>query len=385
MGESPELFDQTVAPPRRTWRTTGWIWLASVAGWTLFSALLVLQDGISERIHSSGPINWVEKIGWEIGWTLWAPLMPCVLAFTRRHRISVSGDQRNWFYHACGAAGAILLQVFGETTEVFWLARAMGARPPYVTVLLSTALMRWHLDLLVYCAIVAVAQAIWFRREAASFAVQASRLETRLAEAKLDMLKSQIHPHFLFNTLHAIAALIVKREDHLAVEMLSRLSDFLRIVLDNVNVQQVSLKEELDLLRLYLEIQMVRFGDRLKVQIDIPSELLSAEVPYLLLQPLVENAIKHGVERYSSAGLIEVRGWQSGENVHLVVRNAGNRHNPAPGSMKERIGLGNTRQRLQLLYGEKQHVEIRSEPQGETVVEIVLPLEDASILASVEG
>lgn len=350
----------------------------------MFSALLVLQDGISERIHSSGPINWVEKIGWEVGWTLWALLTPCVLAFTRRHRISVSGDQRNWFYHACGAVGAILLQVFGETTEVFWLARVMGANPSYVTVLLSTALMRWHLDLLVYCAIVAVAQAIWLWREAASFAVRASRLEVRLAEAKLDMLKSQLHPHFLFNTLHAIAALIVKREDHLAVEMLSRLSDFLRIVLDNANVQQVSLKEELDLLRLYLEIQMVRFGERLRVQIDIPSDLLTAEVPYLLLQPLVENAIKHGVERYFSAGLIEVRGWQTGDNIHLLVRNDGDGLNHEPGSMKERIGLGNTRQRLQLLYGERQHVEIRSESQGETVVEIVLPLEDASILASVE-
>lgn len=385
MEESPELFDQTAAPSRRARRTTGWIWLASVAGWTLFSALFVLQDGISERIHSSGPINWVEKIGWEIGWTLWAPLTPCVLAFTRRHRISVSGEQRNWFYHVCGAAGAILLQVFGETTEVFWLARAMGAHPSYLTVLLSTALMRWHLDLLVYCAIVAMAQAIWLWREAASFAVQASRLEARLAEAKLDMLKSQLHPHFLFNTLHAVAALIVKREDHLAVEMLSRLSDFLRIVLDNADVQQVSLKEELDLLRLYLEIQMVRFGDRLRVQINVPSELLSAEVPYLLLQPLVENAIKHGVERYSSAGLIEVRGWQAGENVHLEVRNDGNGLNQELGSMKERVGLGNTRQRLQLLYGEKQHVEFRSEPQGETVVEIVLPLEDASTLASVEA
>jgi len=166
--------------------------------------------------------------------------------------------------------------------------------------------------------------------------------------------------------------------------MISRLSDFLRIVLDHADVQQVSLKEELDLLRLYLDIQAVRFGDRLRVRIDVPSELLSAEVPYLLLQPIVENAIKHGIERYSSASLIEVRGWQDEKHIHLEVRNDGNGLGLPTASMRERIGLGNTRQRLQLLYGEKQRVEIRPEEQGETVVEIVLPLEESSLLVPVE-
>ncbi len=351
---------------------TARLWLLSITGWTLISGLLVLQDGLSRKIHSRDPANWLEFISWELGWTMWGLITPCVVAFARRHRVSASANRRVWLYHAGGVLLTVAVQIGGEVIEVFLLARSLGARPPLSNLLISTVFMRWHLDLLLYAATVAVAQAVWLRREAADLALQASQMEARLAEARLDTLKSQIHPHFLFNTLHAIAALILKSENRLALEMLSRLSDFLRVVLEHADIQRVSLKEELDLLRLYTDIQRVRFGGRLNVSVDVPAELLSAEVPYLLLQPLVENAIKHGVERHASAGAIEVRAWEEDESMHLLVKNDGGEF--SAGALRERVGLKNTRQRLQLLYGERQHVELRPVPEGGAVVEIVLPM-----------
>jgi LytS/YehU family sensor histidine kinase len=270
-------------------------------------------------------------------------------------------------------------QIGGEVLEVFVFSRSLGMHQPVSRLLISTIFMRWHVDLLLYSVTVAAAHAVWLRREAATLALQASQMETRLAEARLDALKSQVHPHFLFNTLHAISALILKSESQLAMEMVSRLSDFLRVVLDHANVQRVALKEELDLLHLYLDIQRVRFGRRLKFSVDVPAELMSLEVPYLLLQPLVENAIKHGLERYASAGRIEVRAWEQGDSVHLLVRNDGGEfRDSAPGVLRERIGLKNTRQRLQLLYGERQQVELRPAPEGGVIVEIVIPISEAS-------
>lgn len=357
---------------------TARLWLLSIACWMLIAGLLVLQDGLSSWLRSPNPIDWLELISWELGWTMWGPLMPCVVAFARRYRVSASAGRLVWLQHAGGALLTMVVQIGGEVLAVVLFSHSAGMHLPVPRLVLSTIFMRWHLDLLLYAVTVVAAHAVWLRREAATLALQASQMETRLAEARLDALKSQVHPHFLFNTLHAIAALTLKGENRLAVEMLSRLSDFLRVVLDHANVQRVALKEELDLLHLYLDIQRVRFGKRLKFSVDVPAELMSLEVPYLLLQPLVENAIKHGLERYASAGTIEVRAWEQEESVHLMVQNDGGEfRDSASGELRERIGLKNTRQRLELLYGERQQVELRPAPEGGVIVEIVIPISEA--------
>lgn len=354
-------------------RTIAHPWVTSPIAWTLFVLLLMLRDTLFVRAHSWVQIPWIELAGSELGWTMWGLLTPCVLAFTRRFRISASAPRHIWLCYAGAAALATVLQIAGETLELAAWARLFGIHAPFGSVLAMTALTRWPFDLLIFAGIVAVAQAVWLRREAATFALHASQLEARLAEARLGALKSQVHPHFLFNSLHAVAALIVKNQNQAALETLSRLSDFLRIVLDHAEMQKVSLKEELDLLRLYLDIQQIRFGDRLHVRVDVPPELLSTEVPYLLLQPLVENAIKHGVEKYAPADSVEIRAWQDIKGIHLLVKNGGALTTTANGVPRERIGLGNTRERLQLLYGERQLVDIRPDPDGGVVVEIVLP------------
>lgn len=359
------------------WRSCARPWSISIAVWTLFVVLLMLRDTVFVRVHSWGHIPWAQVGGAELDWMLWGLLTPCVLTFSRKVRISASASPRIWFAYAGAAALTILVQVGGGTLIIAAWEWMCGFHTPFATILAMVALTRWHFDVLIFAGIVAVAQAIRSRREAAAFALQASRMEARLAQARLEALKSQLHPHFLFNSLHAVAALIVKNKSEVAVDVLSRLSDFLRIILDHTEVQTVSLKEELDLVRLYLAIQQVRFGDRLHVAVDVPPELLSAEVPYLLLQPLLENAIKYGVERHGGAGSVKLTAWQNRNGLHLQIMNGAVLGDIDGIVSRAGIGLGNTRERLRLLYGQRQQIDVRSDPDGQVFVEILLPLNQA--------
>ncbi|MFN2391712.1 MAG: sensor histidine kinase, partial [Pyrinomonadaceae bacterium] len=208
-------------------------------------------------------------------------------------------------------------------------------------------------------------------REMARIALETSQLETKLAQAQLDALKMQIHPHFLFNTLNSISVLI--REDAIAANrMLVRLSELLRAALKSGNSPEISLKDELEFLRGYLEIEQTRFQDRLQVDFDIDKETLAAKVPNLILQPLVENAIKHGIAPLATAGKITIETRRQNGFVELSVSdNGAGLSDPAKES--NGIGLKNTRERLEKLYGEKQQFEIASKTGGGFEVKIKIP------------
>jgi sensor histidine kinase YesM len=183
----------------------------------------------------------------------------------------------------------------------------------------------------------------------------------------------QLHPHFLFNTLHAVSTLL-HRDPDAADEMISELSDLLRMTLENFGLQEVSLREELEFIRRYLDIQQVRFQDRLRVTIDVPAETLDARVPNQALQPIVENAIHHGLEARTGGGTIEIRARGRAAMLQLSVRDDG------PGlranwqaSQQDGIGLSNTRARLKQLYGPLASLDLSNHPQGGTVVTLLIP------------
>jgi sensor histidine kinase YesM len=203
---------------------------------------------------------------------------------------------------------------------------------------------------------------------------RAAELEGQLARAQLQALRMQLNPHFLFNTLNTITALIHDQPD-LADRTVTRLSELLRLSLDRTDTHEIPLREELGFLQRYLEIEQARFGDRLRVDFVVPAEVEDAYVPALLLQPIVENAIRHGIERREEAGHISLRARQRGQTLELVVSDNGPGLPPGQDTFpREGIGLANTRSRLRHLYGECQSLQLsRAEPEG-LEVRMTLPL-----------
>jgi len=204
--------------------------------------------------------------------------------------------------------------------------------------------------LIIYCGLVILQHAMDFYRSSQEKELKASRLETQLSQAQMMALKMQLQPHFLFNTLNAIVTLIHKDPDQ-AEEMIVRLSDFLRITLDASGRQIVSLKEELDFIKAYLSIEEVRFKGRLKFHNRVEADVYDALVPMLIIQPLVENAIKHGFSQFEGASVLEISAQKNNDILTLIVQD-----DAAPDlgqqTINEKIGLSNIRSRLLALYGE---------------------------------
>jgi two-component system LytT family sensor kinase len=226
--------------------------------------------------------------------------------------------------------------------------------------------VRFHWNVVVYCAIAAFSHAVYYHRSA-------REKDRQLAEAELSALKMQLHPHFLFNTLETISALMHKDVDA-ADRVLVRLADLLRYTLRQSHRQQVPLEEELRFLERYLEIERTRFQDRLSVRFAIDSDTLRAAVPNLILQPLVENAIRHGIGPRAVAGQVEILSSLKDGMLSLEVRDNGA---GAPIELAEGIGLANTRRRLAQLYGPGQLFRVGNADGGGFVASVVIPFEVA--------
>ncbi|QSQ28549.1 histidine kinase [Pyxidicoccus parkwayensis] len=228
-------------------------------------------------------------------------------------------------------------------------------------------------DLLMYLSMVGLDAALRYSRQVREEAVRASQLEAQLAQAQLQLLRSQLRPHFLFNTLHAISALMHSDVDA-ADRMVGQLSELLRASLERDGRQEVPLSEELELLAPYLDIERTRFSDRLQVEVDVAPEVRDALVPPLLLQPLVENAIRHGIAPRRGPGRVWVRAALSGERLAVEVRDDGVGP-PSSGveALREGIGLGSTRARLERLYGNAHALTLEANAPRGFAVSLSLP------------
>lgn len=214
--------------------------------------------------------------------------------------------------------------------------------------------------------------------------LRASQLQSLLAQTQLQALKMQLHPHFLFNTLHSISSLLNK-DTEAARKMITRLGDFLRLTLENSGMQEVTLQQEIEFLNGYLEIERVRFQDRLTTHLEVEPQTLDAQVPNLILQPLVENAIRHGIAPRSTPGHIEISAMQVGDVLRLSVKDNGpglsENHVPS-NRYKPGLGILNTRARLEHLYGNAQRLDIANDPGGGLIVTIEIPATSLPTLPS---
>jgi len=366
---SPAAETPTSAVAPRRW---GLIWAFSFAGWLGIWALLTFHMYIYSRSRGE-PLSWPWTVTRLSEHLLWGVITPGILWLC--WRFPLSGER--WrsavplnVLIACAVSAAF---VFPSQLARFLLSDAL-AEPSLYQPLSWTVFARSFVGaLLLYIDPFLAAQAVHYAREVKSRELRASKLEARLAEAQLQVLRMQLHPHFLFNTLHTISALMHK-DVKAADRMLALLGDLLRDSFDKIGAQAVSLQQELGFVERYLEIERTRFRDRLAVEIDVDPETLDAEVPNLILQPLVENAIRHGIERRMDAGRLRLSARREGGRLALTVQDDGPGLPPeAELAFRRGVGLANTQARLTQLYGADQRFELLNRPEGGLEVALSIP------------
>jgi hypothetical protein len=337
-----------------------------------------------------------------LGWTTWALLTPAILALGARVR-----PQRRLRWLAVHVPAAVACAALFSTgmVAVSRLVRPWGTSGqgrPFAMEVVGHGTSFVHLSLLAYFGILGAGYALDYYGRFRERERLAAGLEARLATARLEALRLQLQPHFLFNTLHTAAGLVRQGENDAAVETLARLSDLLRTTLDGAGRQLVPLAEELRLADLYLGIQRVRFSDRLRLEREVDETLLEAPVPPFVLQPLLENAVRHGIGRRAAAGTLRLVAAREGrDRLRLEVHDdgvglaegadgggtgeSGRGAAPEAGPRSaEGVGLGNTRARLAALYGGAAALELLPRAGGGAIARLTLPLAGAPA-AAVEG
>ena len=341
--------------------------------------LFLFTQGLLQRSFTHDPSPWWHHlVSWMVGVYLWALLTPAIVWLSEKFPL----DRRNWPRRvALHLPASILITVLELLLEAAILFR-LGVFPSIMKTFSATAaflvMIGFHQGVLTYWVILAAEHGIRYYRgyqerkqSALRLELQATELQSQLARAQLSALQMQLHPHFLFNTLNAIMVLVRQQRAREAEEMLARLSDLLRCVLEDVEAHEVPLRRELEYLQLYLSIEQVRFADRLQVEISADPATLDAAVPHLGLQPIVENAIRHGLGKSAAAGRIRISAARVNDTLEVTVQDDG--PGLVNGAAGRRIGLPNTRARLHQLYGEAAHLELANGSQGGAVATMVLP------------
>jgi two-component sensor histidine kinase len=334
---------------------------------TIIAVLYSIERYLYSRLVGD-PVSLSRLVPGELVFTYaWALLTPAVMFVARRYPVWGNRSIRNWSIQVA----AMVTFVLGHVLVFSLATAALAVRVPAESFgqLFGRYLLSWTvLDSIVFCTLVAVHHAVVYYRVSKDRALRASQLEARLAQSQLQMLRMQLQPHFLFNTLHSISALMhkdVRRAD----SMIAALSDLLRMSLQNIGAQEVPFQSELEFLQRYLEIMRLRFGDRLKVDIDIDEDVRDARVPNLFLQPLVENSFRHGFGDVG-AGSIKITARREGDMLRCEVVDDGRGLRTGH---KEGVGLASTRQRLRHLYGDQQTFSLRGAPGEGVHVTMAIP------------
>jgi two-component system, LytTR family, sensor kinase len=350
--------------------------LSVLAAWTLVGLIRAADRYFSDPFQVPRlEFGLWEALTQNLLWALiWAALTPVVVAIVRRSL----PPRRSWALPAASlAAGALALPVVHCVAFQLVYPLLMGF--PCVAVVQLRAVPRllpvlFPTHFLTFAAIAGVAGMLGWSALARERELRASQLKTRLAAARLEALKVQLHPHFLFNTLNSILPLVF-RDGEAAARTVARLAELLRLTLENEGSDLLPLRRELQVLQVYLEIQQTRFQDRLTVRLDVDPAAADALVPNLILQPLVENAIKHGIAAKPGAGCIQIEARPADGRLRLLVRDDG----PGPSERGRRgggegVGLRNTRDRLELLYAENHAFSFQGSPGRGCEVSLTIPL-----------
>jgi len=347
-------------------------------GWTLVSIIFAGISYAAAIGENNKEFGFVSALRLNlVQFYVWAILAPFVFRFSRRFPIEFRPlNVRNlllYFPALISFAGihqVIHLAVLWSITP-----RWRQKYPALIDCYRAYFAFGFYIDLIIALLIViAVHALLYYQNFRASELAQAS-LKTQLAQAQLRALKMQIHPHFLFNTLHSISSLVLE-DPPKANTMIARLGDFLRLTVDNSEQQLVTLKEETEFLRCYLDIEQVRFGDRLTVAFELEPQTLSAQVPHLILQPVVENAIQHAIAPRAAQGRINIEAKRLNSLLRVAISDSG----PGIGSNtnslgKKGVGLTNVRSRLQQIYGPDFRFELMNASDGGLTVVMEIPFQ----------
>lgn len=400
MNVSPEndLSFRAAAGPKRVWQS---LWFLSAVLGLLWVALALIS---AAQVMAWREIPWRTALGFAfMDWGPWILLSPVVLWYAQRIQI----DGKNWPWTLpLHVLGALVIAFTAESTadlarryELIYIppppslamkaerragdAGAVSPGPPggardFRRSRISARFSRARFSIPIYCVLVASAHAVAYHGRSLERERRALSAEARLSEARLRALQAQLNPHFLFNTLNAVSSLIYVRPEA-ADEMVCSLSDLLRRALALADDQEVTVDDELRFTEKYLNIQQLRFGERLSVQREIDSSLGAALLPTLILQPLVENAVIHGIATCAGPGKLQLTLARADQELVITVSNTGNRNHlegddETVVSVKEGIGLQNTRARLAALYGNTAHFTLTHNREGGMRAKIVLPL-----------
>lgn len=345
------------------------VWALVSLAWAGPAVLAVFQRYAHGRLGNFGPAGWRDLL-WEGGdWLIYAALTPGVFALSRRFPLSRSDLARRVPWHALLAVGFCAAWAGAGVL----LSLALLGDTPYGGSALGWFFTSLPFGVAVYFAVVGVEHASRYLVEAREREMQAARLEAQLAEARLGALRQQMQPHFLLNSLNAIGTIVRDRDHETATHMLDELGELLRHVMRADRPAEVPLREELDFVERYLGIERVRFPDRLRPEIAVAVPLLDAPVPEFVLQPLVENAIRHGLARREGATLLRIEAQRVGDALVLAVTDDGPGPGAATAERAGQVGLTNLRERLRTMYGARATLTLASTPEGGARVEVRLP------------
>jgi sensor histidine kinase YesM len=374
---APETASEsTITSPRLTLSESRRAIVAQVliafAAWTFLAALSSGQT-VAYLMQRGQPIYWREMLtGRFADWYTCALFTPLLFLLTRRYPI----DRRSWRVSLPVTLAVTSVCVVLKYSLLVSVEHAFGLN--IQSTIGSELIRNFANESMAFWAVIGILHALEFNRRFREREKAEADLRVRLSEAQLEALRSQIHPHFLFNTLHAISTLM-HRDVDAADAMLTRLSDLLRLTLKHRGENEITLEEELALAAHYLEIMRVRFGDRLTVAEDIAPEVMSMLVPQFLLQPLLENALEHGVAGTAGPATVRIHAGATGDHLEITVTDSGRGSMEAPllGGRRHGLGLANTRLRLEQLYGADQSISLEKLADVGTVVTVRLPLRPA--------
>jgi two-component system, LytTR family, sensor kinase len=366
----PEPQPAPPAPPSRAWVR----WAVVLGIWGVLASMDITQTRLYFEMweHQHG---WAEAFRRALPfWTFWALFTPLVVTMATRVPVERGTLARAIPIHLVAALTLAVLHAYLNTGIGFRLGWPQRYDHTFDGMLWKQITAKLHVQVVLYAMIVGAVHSLRYHRQARERELAATELQARLAEAHLQALRTQLHPHFLFNALNSVAVLALKGDTQCAVRMVTKLSDLLRATLERSAEQEIPLAEELAVLGKYLDIEQVRFQDRLTVEVDANAEVMSAMVPALVLQPLAENAIRHGIAETPGAGRVTVRAFVAPDGrLRLEVCDTGPGL-PRSGVIREGIGVANTRARLARLYGPAGRLELTDRAEGGVCARVELPL-----------
>lgn len=348
-------------------------WLLVFVLWTVLGLFFVTETYLAFALN--GPaISWRTAVRYELpGWYMWGALSPLIVWLVKHVPLRKDRLAATLIFHAGASA---LFSVLQLTLKIAFNHAVASPPLPFAESQRFLLQAGSHLNLLPYWAILGAVYGLRYYQRAQQRELDAAQLQVRLTDAQLQILERELRPHFLFNTLNTVSALIAK--DPLTAErIVARLGDLLRATLRRSGRQEIALAEELELLERYVDIETTRFGGRLTVALDIDPPTLRARVPSLVLQPLVENAIRHGVGRRVLPGHIAVRTRRDGRHLYVLVQDDGS---GLQTPVVEGVGLTNTRARLRQLYGDDHKFDLFNNADGGASVQLRIPFRPATVI-----